>query len=271
MSEELKIIKELGLAKVCEETHIAKRHIQALIDEDYSILSKVQFLGFISILERDYHIDLSEFKARGLEYYIQIAAPKVADAFIDSRPKKSSKGIYIFIVLAIFAGVTYLSIDFSSTTSDTKSHETQSVVQEIEALVEENTIDQQLILDNNVSEVIQESQELNATTQETPSEVSQPVVAKAEKIKIIVQKKTWFGYIDLATQTKDQKVFSNTFELDGSKDWLMRMGHKSVKVEIDGKEQVIDTKKSMQFLYKDGLLTQISLSEFAKLNEGKEW
>lgn len=69
MSKDLKKLKSLGAQKIHEDTHIALRYVQSVIYESFEGLTKVQFLGFISILEREYQLDLSLLKIKGLEYF----------------------------------------------------------------------------------------------------------------------------------------------------------------------------------------------------------
>ncbi|DAB29417.1 MAG TPA: hypothetical protein CFH84_09595 [Sulfurimonas sp. UBA12504] len=274
-------LKELGAQKISEETHISKQHVQALIDENFKLVQKVQFLGFISIIERDYQIDLSELKTKALAYYAQNVVIKTpVSVFIEKKSHKSSKGIYIFIALIIFLAVAYYSLDSKSPTIDMNATQVESITQEIEALVESNMTDENITdnnlsaLETNSSDLPEEEMEGNATlqTDEVP-----PVIPMQESgiamdsLKIITTKKLWFGYIELDTEDKKQIVFSDSFELDPKKNWLLRLGHNDVEIELNGEKTSFEKSKNLQFLYKDGVLQQLSLSEFKKLNKDREW
>ena len=65
----LQRLKEIGAQKIYEDTHIPVEHIQAILHESFDGLSKIHFIGFISILQREYNIDLSELKNAGVAYY----------------------------------------------------------------------------------------------------------------------------------------------------------------------------------------------------------
>ena len=69
MSEEIDRLQALGVQKLYEDTHIPVEHINSLLSENYEGFSKVQFVGFISILEREYNHEFSGMKAKGLEYF----------------------------------------------------------------------------------------------------------------------------------------------------------------------------------------------------------
>jgi hypothetical protein len=48
-------------------------------------------------------------------------------------------------------------------------------------------------------------------------------------------------------------------------------GHNNIEIELNGEIQKFEKSKNVQFLYQDGVLTQISLDEFKKLNKGNKW
>ncbi|MDD2905954.1 MAG: hypothetical protein PHH41_02535 [Sulfurimonas sp.] len=281
MSEGLAMLQKLGAQKISEETHISKRHVQALIDENFKLVQKVQFLGFISIIERDYQIDLGELRAKALAYYTQNVAIKTpVSVFIEKKSNKSSKGIYIFIVLIIFLAVTYYSFDSKSPAVDLNVTQVESVTQEIEALVESNKTDENITdtnlssLDTNSSDFSDEEMEINATLQTDemlPVVPAKELGATTDSLKIIANKKLWFGYIELDTEDKKQVVFSESFELDPKKNWLLRLGHNNVEIELNGEKVSFEKSKNLQFLYKEGVLQQLSVSEFKKLNKDREW
>lgn len=273
MSEGFAKLQELGAQKISEHTHISKQHVQALIQENFKALSRVQFLGFISIIERDYHIDLSELKENGLKFYGENVASISASVFMEKRSKKSSKGIYVLIAFIIFILGIYYSVNTEPSEKDINATQVESVTQEIEALVENN------LSDNNVSS-LDVSQNLPAVTEEMDENetllnketLSGIALNESEKsLKVIANKKLWFGYIELDTENKNQKSFSGDFELDASKNWLLLFGHNNIEIEINGQKQEFEKSKNVQFLYKDGALTQISLDEFKKLNKGNKW
>lgn len=271
MSEGLIKLQEIGTLKISEETHISKQHVQALIEENFKALHKVQFLGFISILERDYHIDLGEVKEKGLKFYGEsISSSGTASVFIEKKSKKSSKALYIVVAFVVFVLGIYFNIDSDTSNMDVNATQVESVTQEIEALVENNTSDLEVsFLDANQSDAV--SEDTNAAI--APEEVAHvSTLGDAKKsLKISTDKKLWFGYIELDTDNKTQKSFTGEFDLDASKNWLLLFGHNNIEIALDGEAQEFEKSKNIQFLYKDGVLTQISLEEFQKLNKGNKW
>ncbi|MBA3026670.1 MAG: helix-turn-helix domain-containing protein [Sulfurimonas sp.] len=275
MSENFTKLKEIGLAEISEQTHISKQHIEALIQENFKALKKVQFLGFLSILERDYQLDLSELKERGLKFYSDAESVKPASVFVEKRSKKSSKGIYVLIALIIFILAIYYSLGSDKTDIEVNATQVQSVTQEIEVLVEDNISEKNSsAFENNTSSEFTQETDVNATSETIQAELdlsAQEMKSMTNSLKIIANSKLWFGYIELGTENKTQKVFSGDLDLDASKNLLLLFGHNNVEVELNGEKQEFEKNKNLQFLYKDGKLTQISLDEFKKLNKGNKW
>ncbi|MBU1928215.1 helix-turn-helix domain-containing protein [bacterium] len=275
MSENFTKLKEIGLAEISEQTHISKQHIEALLQENFKALKKVQFLGFLSILERDYRLDLSELKERGLKFYSDGESAKPASVFIEKRSQKSSKAIYILIALIIFILAIYYSLGSEKADIEVNATQVQSVTQEMEALVENNVSELNNSLnETNASSELAEDMDVNAPSEPLQTETALPakeMKSMANSLKILAKSKLWFGYIELGTENKTQKVFSGDLELDASKNFLLLFGHNNVEIELNGEKQEFEKNKNIQFLYKDGELSQISLDEFKKLNKGEKW
>ena len=56
----LEKLREIGTHKIFERTHIAKKFVEDILNENFSSMNRVQFAGFLSILEREYNLDLHE-------------------------------------------------------------------------------------------------------------------------------------------------------------------------------------------------------------------
>ena len=97
-------LKEIGSQKIHEDTHIPKEHTRGLVNASFINMNKIQFLGFISILEREYSINLDTLKAEGLEYFEDntreyTIAKKV---FVPPTKKKSYTKYYVGTAIIIF-------------------------------------------------------------------------------------------------------------------------------------------------------------------------
>ncbi|MEA3371118.1 MAG: hypothetical protein U9Q40_07245 [Campylobacterota bacterium] len=257
MSEELDLLREIGAQKISEDTHIPLQHVQSVIHESFEDLTKIQFLGFISILEREYNQELSALKAKGLEYFKakSLHSSEQHSVFVEPKRVKKPTLIYIIVVFFVFMIVAFISVQ---STEDTE------VIEEIDNSAIEK-VQQKLppiIVDENSSELSSKVDE-NLTLQEDEKIVP--------SLSIIPKSKLWIGYINRDEEIKKQKIIKKTLVLDPSKEWLLSLGHGNVDVEINGELQEFKSRKNVRFFYKDGELKQLTLRDFKILNEGRIW
>ena len=55
-------LQELGSKAITAATHIPIAHVESILNKEFDTFQKPQFFGFLSILEREYKIDLSALK-----------------------------------------------------------------------------------------------------------------------------------------------------------------------------------------------------------------
>lgn len=255
-------LQDLGAQKIHEKTHIAKQHVQALLHESFDAITKVQFLGFVSILERDYHVDLSDLREKGSAYFAQQSHNAYeTKVFISPAKKRNFSLFYIFMALSIF--IFAVAYTFTNLSEPTKV--SQELNNETIALVQESILDAQS--DNNETQLSNNAINENNETQSAPvlEEVIEP------SLVIMPKSKLWIGYIDLATYKKYQKTTEEPLAIDAKKDWLLILGHGSVRIDVSGDIQSFNEANNLRFLYKEGILKTITFSEFKELNKGEKW
>ncbi|MCK4974085.1 MAG: hypothetical protein KAR81_02440 [Sulfurimonas sp.] len=280
MNEGFAKLKDIGAQKIHETTHIARLHVQALLDENFENLNSIQFLGFISILEREYGIDLSELKNNGVAYFdentVEVKEEKKVKVFVPHKKKGTLTFFYIAIVAMIFIAFSYLNI-FSP------NCEVPDVIKVDNSAIESATSNLSIEAVSIKTDDINNSTELNQADKVTkqvnldsPTESNQDnKVEKASdelvSFKIVPTNEVWLGYIDLATYKKDQKIFSDEFSLDPSKDWILAFGHGHISIEVNGIIKKFKNPKNVRFSYISGELKELSLEEFKGLNKGSRW
>jgi len=116
MDDGLNVLKELGAQRIHKDTHISKEYVQAIIHENFDGLNSVQFIGFISILEREYNVDLAELKAKGVLYFEEMtpidAEPK--KVFVAPKRKISYAKVYFTLGVVIFLSFVYYTYIYLS-------------------------------------------------------------------------------------------------------------------------------------------------------------
>ncbi|MEN4053718.1 MULTISPECIES: hypothetical protein [Sulfurimonas] len=266
MSEALDRLKDIGAQKIYEDTHIPIGHVQAILYESFDGLNKIQFVGFISILEREYGEDLSAVRSRGVGYFDEKNAPDEAitdDAIFKSSSNKKNLTI-LYIILAIILFI--IAISFSM----------QSANDTLDNAIKENKIiedaKKNIVVDANISD--NNSSDENASLTNDEKTTVAPVKeekALPQSLKIIARTKVWLGYIDAATNKKYQKIFEGELDLDPTKEWLLYFGHGYIDVIINGEEIKYNEKNTLRLHYENGEIKQISINEFRRLNRGNTW
>jgi len=265
VSEELDFLRELGAQKIYEDTHISLKHAQSVIHESFEGLTKVQFLGFISILEREYNQDLSMLKEKGLAYFAQDSASDIdhKSVFVEAKKAKSPTPTYILIALLVFILVAYFSIG-GDTSEPVQVKIDNSVIVSAQKNINPTAYE------SNTSDTNEISIEENTTTPLVVVEEIEPVVAEPS-LKIIAKTKLWVGYIDRTEDIKKQTIIKDSLELDPSKEWLLSLGHGHVDISINGELQEFRSPNNIRFLYKNGELKKLTFRDFKILNEGRVW
>jgi len=292
MSEGLSKLKIIGAQKIHETTHISKQHVQAILHESFENISKIQFTGFISILEREYHLELDDLKSKGLNYFEEFpqTTSRSETVFVTPKKEKNYTKLYLLFVIAIFVAVTvysFLPSTIINKNSDLKELNNK-IIENAKKIVDKNLIldakkellisennnsKEEKVLENNTSNVVKAIESVVIKKEIIAVKVDEKPKEKKVKSSLIIKPKNrvWMGYIDIKTNKKYQTVFKNRFTFDTKKDWIIVFGHGHINLEIDGKIKSFNTKSNLRFLYKNNKLTKIDLKEFKRLNRGKTW
>lgn len=295
-------LQELGVQRIHDDTHISIQHINIVLNEEFENINKVQFMGFISILEREYDIDLSDIRDNGLEYYKSDANTYNGEpgVFVVVGKHKTFKYFYIVLAFIVFIFAMYFTMNYETQKSSVVVE--NKIIDEVKKNIEsvQDGITPEKRLEN--SEITKkDTPSLKKKSQEetlVPSEKTSSLAVKSNKeIKVEVLKKEeskapqvlpeksadisplvveprsklWIGYVDISHNKKYQKIITEPLVLDAHTKWLLFLGHGNVNIEVNGIVNEYRTKKSMRFIYKEGKLKKVTTEEFKKLNRGRKW
>ncbi len=285
MSAGIEKLKNIGIQKIHEDTHISRAHIEAVFQENFEDMHGVQFNGFLSILEREYGVDLSDLRAKAKEHFGYVAKymkPEQSTQMFKTDNKKRNLTLF-YTVLGVVLFLLFAFISTKNGNEEIAATESlqqtlqntppQSQESKIVPLQEQN----QTIADENltVSENNSSVTEQNATQVEKKKELIEtvPQIPKTQNslLKIMPKSKVWVGYIDLQTNEKFQTTSSDELLLDASKEWLLAFGHGNINIELNSVSHEFKTPKNMRFIYKNGVLKQIDVEEYKTYNGGKAW
>ena len=107
------IIEENTLPTISKKTRISVQNLEALLKRDWGRLKKVQALGFLSILEREYHLDLSDMRADCRAYYETHGEEEAQGPVITPIPEPQRRGpskglLSLVVLLAVLGASVYL-------------------------------------------------------------------------------------------------------------------------------------------------------------------
>ena len=296
MSYSLEELRELGSQKIHNDTHIIKSHIESILNEDFESINKVQMFGFLSIIEKAYDLDLTHIRENARYFYDEQESEshEHTSVFVIASETKKSSILYIVLILIVFGTVAFFSLDTTSQNDVVQSE--NKVIEEVkkninfvkkepkvEKVVETKTIPKVKPIPKVIIEKKEKIEKVvivkKPKVEEVPKE--KVVVAKKEttskeiivknSLSIIPKSKVWIGYIDITKNRKYQKILSEEFSFNPKQEWLMILGHSNVRFNLNGKDVFYKNRKSLRLSYKNGVLKEVTLEEFKKINRGKKW
>jgi len=307
MSYSLEELRELGSQKIHNDTHIIKSHIESILNEDFESINKVQMFGFLSIIEKQYDLDLSSIRENARDFYNEhrLDADEQGSVFVIASKNKQSSVFYIFLIFIVFGTVAFFSLKTAPNHIVTPENKVIDEVKKnikLEKKIEEKKIPmkEKVILHEREIEqpkervIRKEKPVVHIQKQEVKREKIQEkkeilkeekrkeVIVKKEKeikniaptqysLSLIPKSKVWIGYIDITKNRKYQKILKDEFSFDPKDEWLMILGHSNVIFKVNGKDLFYKNRKSLRLSYKDGVLKEVTLEEFKKINRGKKW
>jgi len=261
-------LHDLGAHKIYEDTHITKLPVENILNKNFDAMSKVQFSGFVKILEREYKLDLEGLREEfGIvkEVKEEVKKEPFSVNVVENKNGSGLKLVGITVILLVVVGITYFSI--SSSDDEQKVQVVEKTVQ----VEEKNSSENKIIEDakqnlNNLDKKEELAKQVEPKAQETVVEPIHPVSLIVKPVNNI-----WIGMVDLQTFKRSQKLGKSSFELDPEKDWLLVTGHSYLNFDVNGEEIKYSDKNKAWFSYEGGVLTKLTRTEFKEKNRGKAW
>lgn len=254
-------LQELGAEKIHERTHISRHKLELLLSKTFGELNRLQVMGFISILEREYLLDLSALREEYdafVQVHPEVAMPK-ASVILQAQSQARQRwiiGAILAIIVLVGTGI-YTQGKLANVPDDEMMLLSTADVE----VPEEN---QTAVADMNVTE-----------TNITEVNTTQPAIAAASTTSDTVMIKpvfnVWVGMIDVNTSAKSEKVTKDPIVLENGKDTLLVFGHGRLEVNTPQGNKVLKEKNMVYFAYENGVLKMISSAEFKTKNNGNSW
>jgi len=98
------LLEENTVQTISERTKIAEDNIEYLLNNDFGAIKKVKTLGFISILEREYSIDLSKLKEDAQAYYEKHEVEESVTIGLPIMEEKKGKPKWLWLIVPLLLG-----------------------------------------------------------------------------------------------------------------------------------------------------------------------
>ncbi len=306
--ENFEQLQELGSKKIASATHIPLAHLEMILNKEFDQFKKPQFFGFLSIIEREYKIDLSGLKqeflfARAQEeisqednFDLAESSSKVLEkgkGLLENRKILYSAGAGIAALLII---VLISMIDFSSS-EEQKIEINNTAIDKAKKNLNIEPVDvanvEEMLQDNDIesAEFGQDEQKSNSAKPEKskiPSVKKAPTkkvtkkVSRAEPVsdmeptmalyfRIVPKGRLWLGIIDGETHRRRVETISEPLLLDAEKEWLIVTGYGHLDMDCGDTTHKFREDKKLLFLYENGICQIIDKEEFKARNRGKLW
>lgn len=265
-----KDLQELGANAIHEQTHIARSKLELVLNKTYTDLTRVQFMGFISILEREYGMDLSSIRYEYDEFmqtHPDAALPKVS-VILQAKSRARQKWVLVSVVtIAVLIALGSMAQGKLGVVPSDDIIKLSSTDLEV---VDQNT-DKRLPVEMNMTAVLPSTQAnlLVAKNEQNTSTASAVSFESAMTIKPIT--KVWVGMMDMTTGQKTQKITKEPIVLDGTKNTLFMFGHGRLEITTPEGKKMLKKKNAVWFTFQDGKLEQINEVKFAEINKGTSW
>lgn len=291
MSEELfnhqdfETLKSIGVEKIKRDTKIDASRILDILERRFEKFDYIRAKGFIHILEKEYHLDLSSW----LEEYRLVHLNCQNDACEDQAEEEYHKkirrkkivligGLVIFLFVALLLLAKLLKsderIDTQSNTIEkqAKSQEEDFVAEnneDIQPPHEENTIEK----DEGLGEEDKQSQ---VVIDKSLNELGTPVfgeikISSGEILSLVFERPIWVGVVDLQSKKRSAQI-QKTFEIPLDRERLIYSAYGSFKLLVGSNEMRFNTYKPIFLIYTPGGgIRQISKEEYLFANGGVEW
>lgn len=269
-------LQSLGAEKIHERTHISRDKIEQVLTKSYGEINKIQFMGFLSILEREYGLDLSDIKQEYLDYQEEhkSALPPKQSVILQPSSRSKQKWMVAGLVLIIVLTVSgyFAQVNMANIPKEGVIELSSSAVEVVDEPKDSNVTQS---LDVNATSDINVTVEANTTKPLTDQNITGlqklQTIRAADGLEIRPAYKIWAGMIDLDNHEKHQMITKNPIKIDTSKNWLIALGHGRIEIVSSSGSEVVRENGTTWFVYENGTLKRLTKQEFVERNGGNNW
>jgi len=307
MDNDIRVLEKIGLQEVCKKTHIEVKQLEYMINNQYDKLNKVNTLGFVKIISREYKLDFTDWLEGFYDYWAEHKVEEDSHKekiFIRAKNNRASrKGVWLFLFIFLIAGIfgvfsifkSEINIDVMSLLDKAKTETNQTSAFQSAPIVQEAATS----LGVKVEERVVETNSSNSTVQAVVVSIDENLTRKNEandsnasgiplpmlpesnttlvntvpknNAIIVPTKRIWIGFVNLETFMRKESTSDQNITIDLNKNQLIKTGNGFFKLSYDGSVEDFTEQGSTRFLVEKGVIKKISEEKFIELNRGKNW
>ncbi|WP_263832285.1 hypothetical protein [Sulfurospirillum oryzae] len=308
MDNDIRVLEKIGLQEVCKRTHIEVKQLEYMINNQYDKLNKINTLGFVKILSREYKLDFTDWLEGFYDYWAEHKAEEDSSKekiFIRAKSERSlKKGAWLFLLIVLIAGIfgvisifkIEINFDVMSLLDKTKTETKQTSAFQSAPVVQETAtslgvkVEERVVETNSSNSTVQavvvsidENLTRKTEANDTNSGIVAPLPALPESNTSLVRdipknsaiiaptKRIWVGIINLETFNRKESSSDQNITLDLNKRQIIKTGNGFFKLSYDGSVEDFTEQGSTRFLVENGAIKKISEEKFIELNRGKNW
>lgn len=293
-SQGIEYLRKIGVERIKEDTHLDTIKIVDILEKRFDRLDSVRAKGFIYILEKEYHLDLSDWLE---EYYL--AHPQMDNEEEEKREHYSNKvrqkkivfylcvlGVCVVlgILIQIFSKSSFAFFDSKKQVDAIQSNANAQNPSEV--LIQQESQENSHEAKNQTPFLRQENDALSKKDEEKKAErlsLDKPIYELGTPVfgsfafdsdnvlELGFLKPVWVGVVFLDSKKRTAKI-NKEFSIQLDRELLIYIAYGSFTASLNGDEKEFATYKPIFLLYsKEGGLREITKEEFVILNGGIEW
>ena len=222
------ILENTSIKEMSLKTMISEENLEYLVEMNLGAIKKVKTLGFISIIEREYSVDLLAMRDEAIVFYLKNREGRnfYVNKPIETEERRGKSKLFLLILLG---GLMYASWYFF--TQFDKKH-----LHELIPFITEDTFEK-FLNDKNTSKLDNSISALSIASIEQEHKSD----AKEEKIKVPKEEKVQ-SEADVEVSALENKTIEKV-EINTSKDTLKEDAN--ISIELDTKNMPIITSKDI--------------------------
>jgi uncharacterized membrane protein YecN with MAPEG domain len=246
------ILEHNSLLEINEKTRISVANIEKIAQKDFSGLKRVQVLGLISILEREYGEAFTDLRQASDEYFGSLAETISIPVNL-VKEVSSSRGqkwlIWLFgLILIVALWFFYSSLNQNTTQAIATPNIEETNITIEPMATEADVTDVNKTKEGNITSINGVDTNVTNTT--------------SSSVKIVPLKRLWFAIVDLATKKVIDHSMTHPFETNTTSDILIVTSVAPFSMITAAGEKKYNDFKSHYFKVTKGITEEITKEVF---------